>query len=150
MKRSLALVAVSVASLLMADAAAAQPPPYGRPPPPPAGYRPPPPARVQPYHYDNGRWVTPNEWNRRATERDRWVRSYERRHRDRDHGDSSALIAGIIGFALGAAIVGSMEQAEHARTADASWDAYCARKYRTYDPRSRTYLGYDGLRHYCQ
>jgi hypothetical protein len=27
--------------------------------------------------------------------------------------------------------------------------AYCARRYRSYDPRSGTYLGYDGLRHPC-
>ena len=31
--------------------------------------------------------------------------------------------------------------------ADAS--AYCARRYRSYDPASGTYLGYDGLRHPC-
>ena len=28
-------------------------------------------------------------------------------------------------------------------------DASCAQLYRSYDPRSRTYLGYDGLRHPC-
>ena len=27
--------------------------------------------------------------------------------------------------------------------------AYCARRYRSYDPRSGTFLGYDGLRHPC-
>ena len=27
--------------------------------------------------------------------------------------------------------------------------AYCAQTYRSYDPRSGTYLGYDGLRHPC-
>jgi len=27
--------------------------------------------------------------------------------------------------------------------------AYCARRFRSYDPRSGTYLGYDGLRHPC-
>ena len=26
---------------------------------------------------------------------------------------------------------------------------YCARRYRSYDPASGTYLGYDGLRHRC-
>ena len=27
--------------------------------------------------------------------------------------------------------------------------AYCARRYRSYDPVSQTYMGYDGLRHPC-
>jgi hypothetical protein len=27
--------------------------------------------------------------------------------------------------------------------------AYCARKYRSYDPASGTFLGNDGMRHYC-
>jgi hypothetical protein len=27
--------------------------------------------------------------------------------------------------------------------------AYCAQRYRSYDPASGTYLGYDGLRHPC-
>lgn len=28
-------------------------------------------------------------------------------------------------------------------------DAYCAQRYRSYDPASGTYLGYDGARHPC-
>jgi hypothetical protein len=100
-------------------------------------------------YYYNGRWVDAGEWQRHSSERDSWAHNYQ--HRRGDHGDdTSAIIAGIIGFALGAAIVGSQQQAEKARTADESWDAYCARKYRTYDRHSRTYMGVDGLRHYCQ
>ena len=30
------------------------------------------------------------------------------------------------------------------------WYSYCARKYRSFDPRSGTYLGFDGYRHLCQ
>lgn len=155
MRNSLTLVVVTVASLLAADLAMAQPRPYGeawqshgrgdergRGP----GDRP---HQAQTYYY-NGRWVGPDEWNRRSSERERWANNYQRRHRDRDNNDSSAIIAGIIGFALGAAIVGTQQQAERARTADESFDAYCARKYRSYDRRSRTYMGLDGLRHYCQ
>jgi hypothetical protein len=33
------------------------------------------------------------------------------------------------------------------RYADA--DAYCASRFRSYDPYSHTYLGYDGFRHHC-
>jgi hypothetical protein len=28
-------------------------------------------------------------------------------------------------------------------------DAYCARRFKSYDPASGTYLGYDGMRHPC-
>jgi hypothetical protein len=28
-------------------------------------------------------------------------------------------------------------------------EAYCAQRFKSYDPRSGTYLGYDGLRHPC-
>jgi hypothetical protein len=99
-------------------------------------------------YYYNGRWVDQNEWRRHGSERDRWAHNYQQKRRS--HDDTNALVAGILGFALGAAIVGSQQQAEHARTADQSWDAYCAKKYRSYDRHSRTYLGKDGLRHYCQ
>jgi hypothetical protein len=30
------------------------------------------------------------------------------------------------------------------------WEAYCFSRYRSFDPVSGTYLGYDGLRHYCR
>jgi hypothetical protein len=29
-------------------------------------------------------------------------------------------------------------------------DSYCAQRYRSYDPRSGTFMGYDGRRHPCQ
>ena len=29
-------------------------------------------------------------------------------------------------------------------------NGYCARRFRSYDPSSGTYLGYDGQRHYCR
>ena len=30
------------------------------------------------------------------------------------------------------------------------WEAYCFSRYRSFDPVTGTYLGYDGRRHYCQ
>lgn len=149
MRKSSTLVFACVASLIFADIAAAQPRPGDyRGPPPGAAFRPGGPAPER--YYYNGRWVDQNEWQRHENERQRWARNYERRHRGHDKDNSTAIIAGILGFALGAAIVGSAQQAEHARTADQSWDDYCAKKYRSYDRHSRTYLGTDGLRHYCQ
>jgi hypothetical protein len=139
-KLPILMVGCMVAAMAQGPAMA-QPGPYG-----PHGYQ----GQVQQQpgrYYYNGRWVDQNEWQRHSAERDRWAHNYQRR---RHNDDNSAVLAGILGFALGAAIVGSQQQAEHARTADASWDAYCARKYRSYDRHSRTYLGADGLRHYCQ
>jgi len=35
------------------------------------------------------------------------------------------------------------------RTAPVDDDAYCAQRFRSYDPATGTYLGYDGFRHAC-
>lgn len=153
MRRSSGIVAACVASLLFASSPLAQPrSDHG-------------PGRSQHYdqgrgrdaarpsqdrYYYNGRWVDDQEWQRHNDERERWARDYQQRRGARDNDKSTAIIAGILGFALGAAIVGSSKQAEHARTADEKWDDYCAKKYRSYDRRSRTYMGNDGLRRYCQ
>lgn len=65
----------------------------------------------------------------------------------RGHGggggnDGGAVTAGIIGgLLLGAIIAGSVQQQRSVE--------YCARRYRSYDPYSRTYLGHDGYRHAC-
>lgn len=147
MRKFSRIVAVGLISLIAANAAVAQPGPGDRRPPSQAGgYRPG--ASGPERYYYNGRWVDAGEWQRHSQERDRWAHNYQRRRKaDRD---ATALVAGILGFALGAAIVGSAQQTEKARTADQSWDAYCAKKYRSYDRHSRTYMGVDGLRHYCQ
>lgn len=50
------------------------------------------------------------------------------------------------GLAAGAIIGGAIANS-NARAADG--DAYCANRYRSYDPASGTYLGYDGNRHAC-
>ena len=97
-------------------------------------------------YYYNGRWVDSNEWQRHNSERDRWANQRRRSGND----NSTSIIAGIIGFALGAAIVGSQQDAQRARSADAQFDARCAKRYRSYDRSSRTYLGTDGARHYCR
>lgn len=129
-------------SLAGALQAAAQPPPGyygpdGRPDrrrPPQEAWRPAPPPPG---------WNT-RQWNYRQ--------DYVRRnpHRRDDHSD--AIIAGILGFALGAAIAGSTQDKERAtaRLHDPDWTAACARRYRSFDPATGTYLGYDGLRRYCR
>ncbi len=146
MRASETVILASIVSLLCADVTTAQPrPPREGPPPPVEMHQPPGP----PQYYYNGRWIDQSDWQNRGDERARWARNHERRHGRRDHHDSSSLAAGIIGFALGAAIVGSQQDVDKARRADRRWDDICARRYRSYDRFSRTYLGRDGLRHYC-
>jgi hypothetical protein len=67
----------------------------------------------------------------------------------RDRGD--ALAAGALGLATGAIIGGALaQQAQPTYVAPGgSTHAYCAQRYRSYDPASGTYLGYDGRRHPC-
>jgi hypothetical protein len=164
MRKSSTLVAATVIGMIFANTALAQPRPYNE------AWRPGEHEQHRPGGYDqrdsrdghvrqgaqggqryyyNGRWVDGDEWRRHNNERERWARDYQRRSPRRDN-DSDALVAGIIGFALGAAIVGSLQDAERARTADASFDRNCARRFRSYDRSSRTYMGSDGLRHYCR
>jgi len=103
--------------------------PHGRPPGwnrpharPPGWHRPPAP----PYH---ARWGRPY-WHNNG-----W---YYR------NNSGAWVAAGIAGVALGAAAAAA---AQDANRADAV--AYCAQRYRSYDPRTGTYLGYDGYRHPC-
>ncbi|MBI1202107.1 MAG: BA14K family protein [Rhodopseudomonas sp.] len=58
------------------------------------------------------------------------------------HDNSGAVAAGILGGLFLGAIIAN--QAQHQNAVD-----YCMRRYRSYDPRSGTYLGYDGYRHPC-
>lgn len=115
------------------------------------GYRPPAPPPGQ--YYYNGRWVDQNDWRDRRDRdwdrRDRWDRRYRRDRRD---NDGQALAAGLIGFALGAAIIGSQQERQKAydRRGDTSHIGQCRARYRSYDASSDTYLGNDGYRHYCK
>ena len=59
--------------------------------------------------------------------------------------------AGLAGLAAGAVIGGAIaSQVAPAYVGpDANAVAYCSRKFKSYDPSSGTYLGYDGNRHAC-
>lgn len=138
MKRLIAFVlALAIAAMSAAAPVAAQPR-HGLHP------------RPHGQHWD--RRGPPPGWNKRQWE---YRRRYLRRHghRDDDHDAAIGIIAGaILGFALGAAVSDTRERQSRAlsRIDDPDWIAYCARKYRSFDPRTGTYLGYDGLRHYCR
>jgi hypothetical protein len=65
----------------------------------------------------------------------------------------------VAGLAAGALIGGAIASQQAAPppppyaaapVGDESWMAYCSQRYRSFDPASGTYLGYDGRRHMCQ
>lgn len=83
-------------------------------------------------------------------------------HRDYHHGyhhHGGNIGAGIAGFAAGAILGGALASQPHYYRRDYyGYDRapaygpsvrWCMRHYRSYDPRSGTYLGYDGHRHPC-
>lgn len=131
-------------------------------PPPPYAYwesrRDPPPGyefherdRYQNQRWDNRRQPPPGWSSRSWALRQQWLRRHG--HDDDDHDAAVGLIVGVLlGFALGAAVVDSQDHADYARSRlnDPAWIAYCARRYASFDPYTGTYLGYDGLRHYCR
>lgn len=77
-------------------------------------------------------------------------------YRDRDN-TGAAVAAGIAGLAVGT-IIGSAASSNTGtvtyRSAPEPWShdwyRYCSAKYRSFDPGSGTYLGYDGRRHFCR
>ncbi|MEP9354243.1 BA14K family protein [Xanthobacter sp. KR7-65] len=76
----------------------------------------------------------------------RWGRPYWRNggwyYRNNNNG--AWIAAGIAGLALGAAA-----GAAAANSGGNDAVSYCMQRFQSYDPRSGTYLGYDGLRHPC-
>ena len=71
---------------------------------------------------------------------------YGRGYGGRDRGGYD-VGGGVAALAAGA-IIGGVLASQYQRGYGGP-QSYCARTYRSYDPRSGTYLGYDGLRHPC-
>ena len=77
------------------------------------------------------------------------------RHGHHHHRHGGSVGAGIAGFAAGALIGGALPRtyapgyAYGGAVVEDDSIAYCQSRYRSYDPASGTYLGYDGRRHPC-
>ena len=95
------------------------------------------------------------------------------------HHNNDALAAGILGLAAGAIIVGALSQPEPVyrsrpvtvydyppaprqyyepeviaydeglEPCSREWFRYCTNRYRSFNPETGTYRGYDGLNHFC-
>jgi hypothetical protein len=79
-----------------------------------------------------------------------WHHGGWRHHGWRHHGWRRGYYgpgAVVGGLAAGAIIGGAIAQSQ-ARAAGNN-DAYCFSRFKSYDPASGTYLGYDGARHPC-
>ena len=79
--------------------------------------------------------------NRYSYRRGYGGRRYYGRGNRRGYG--GALVAGVAGLAVGAAI------ASGGRSYSGRTRSYCADRFKSWNPRTGTYLGYDGLRHAC-
>lgn len=83
------------------------------------------------------RWDRDDRWDRHS----RWDR--DRRHyrdRDFDDGNAGALIFGLAAGAIAGAAASATYDDSYAR---------CDAAYRSFDPETWTYLGYDGYHHRC-
>ncbi len=83
-------------------------------------------------------------------------RPYYSRGNWNNNNNGAAVAAGIAGLAVGA-IVGSAASTPGPTYYTSSpqpwspaWYRYCEGRYRSFDARSGTYLGYDGHRHMCR
>jgi hypothetical protein len=81
----------------------------------------------------------------------------EARHRRHHHGD--AFAAGLFGFAAGAMlrappppVIYGPAPVYYARPEPwtQEWYAYCSSRYRSFNPQTGYFLGFDGNYHFCQ
>ena len=81
---------------------------------------------------------------------------YHRYHGHGHGGDGAGIAAGLLGGMILGGMLARPGYYDYAQrpsygpdySADAP-EAYCMRRFRSYDPSSGTYLGYDGYRHPC-
>ncbi|MEI2383725.1 BA14K family protein [Breoghania sp. JC706] len=93
------------------------------------------------------------DWRRdnwRHHRRDNW--RHHRRHRNNDAG--AAILGGIIGLGAGLAIGNATAPRYYDGGRYPAWSAqwyrYCENRYRSFNPRTGYYLGYDGEYHFCR
>ncbi|ODS95435.1 MULTISPECIES: BA14K family protein [unclassified Devosia] len=90
-------------------------------------------------------WQGCSDWRRNH---DHWGQAQYRQWYRWNHGNLGNFAAGLFGFALGAAITGSMNQADQGSGYNTHVDR-CEARYRSYNPRTDQYLGTDGRYHFC-
>ena len=93
-----------------------------------------------------------NECNDWRSNHSHWsnnqYQNFYRYHRN-DDGFDGNFAAGIFGFAAGALVAGAINNSGYSGYSNDHVTA-CESAYRSYDVRTDTYLGYDGVRHQCR
>lgn len=88
----------------------------------------------------------------------RWSRNQYNRFYDNRRSDLDTVAAGLFGLTLGAIVGGAIANSNNNRNQDVLVGpargsnvnvAACQARYRSYDVRTNTFLGYDGVRHPC-
>lgn len=74
-----------------------------------------------------------------------------KRHHNNGHYGKAAAV-GAFGFAAGAIVGAALAQPRPAPQVvyTSDWVSYCSAKYRSYNPATNLYLGYDGNYHPCR
>lgn len=92
-----------------------------------------------------------DRWRCEESRRDHWR---EKREKQEKRDLKAGIAAGAIGLALGAIIIGAAQEEERRRQNDQyrlnERDARCLARFRTYDRRSGTFIGRDGMRYECR
>lgn len=84
--------------------------------------------------------------------RERYYHGGRLYYRDRHYNPGAAILGGII-LGLGTGIVAGQTPPHYRgryRAWSPEWYAYCSRKYRSFNPRTGYFLGYDGKYHFCR
>lgn len=94
----------------------------------------------------------PNDRDCRGYNGGNWRdRDYDRFYNSRRQ-DLDPIATGIFGAAFGAIIGGAIANGNRDRVVGRSYDSHvdaCYARYRSYDERTDTFMGYDGARHRC-
>ncbi len=81
--------------------------------------------------------------------RGHYRRGYYRRGHYRHHNNGVAVVAGVIGLGAGLAIASNNRRYAY-QSGSAEWKAACARKYRSFEPRTGLYPTYSGYKRRCR
>ena len=112
---------------------------------------------IEKYYQRNGHDRDYRRWERnrgRWSDRD-YRRWYQSRRHDHDDDNNKAIIAGLFGLAAGAMLGGALSQQQQQPAPSYGTPAYprdsnyCASRFRSYNPQTGTYRGYDGRDHPC-